>query len=84
MKTYLIDVLKVVSRNKSECGKCSIQANSIKDLKERIKTNPTLLSSTFNGDGERQDYDLGNIKGYYPMHILSVDKTGQVKGYTQF
>lgn len=84
MKTYFLDVLRVLSKGRSECGQCSVQANSRKDLKERVKSNPSLISDTFQGDGETQDYDLGKPKGYHPVHILSVDKLGNVLGYLQY
>ena len=84
MKTYFIDVLRVSSKGTSECGQSSIQADSRKDLRERVSRNPSLLSDTFEGDGETQDYDLGKPKGYHPVHILSVDKLGNVLGYVQY
>lgn len=87
MKTYFLDVVRVISRNRYQTGQSRIDAKNEVALRWIIKNIPCVLAIEFEGDEIIKDPNMNFTKlgkGYHPVHILKINKTGEVIGHKDF
>lgn len=87
MKTYFIDVVRVLNRKEYQTGQSKIDAKNEVELRRIIMNIPNALAIAFEGDEITKDPCMNFTKmgkGYYAVHILKINKSGEVIGHKDF